>query len=67
MFLDLATGFPGSLHGSRLLRYTSLFVKANDKEILAELEKLIENLTVHTLILGDGGYPLTSWLVGSSL
>ena len=63
LFLDLATGFPGSLHNSRLLRHTSLFIKANDKEILAEPEKLIENLTVRLLILGDGGYHLTSWLV----
>ena len=63
MFLDLATGFPGSFHDSRLLRHTSLFLKANDKEILAEPEKLTENLTVRPLILGDGGYPLTSWLL----
>ena len=63
MFLDLATGFPGSLHDSSQLRHRLLPVKANDKEILAEPEKLIENLTVHPLILGDGGYPLTSWLV----
>ena len=26
---------------------------------------MIENLTVRPLILGDGGYPLTSWLVRS--
>ena len=54
LFLDLATGSPGSLHNSRLLRHTSLVVKANDKEILAEPEKLIENLTVRPIILGDG-------------
>ena len=65
MFLDLATGFPGSFHDSHLLRHTSLFVKANNKEILAEPEMFIENLTVRPLILGDGGYPLTSWLVRS--
>ena len=44
LFLELATGFPGSLHDSRLLWHTSLFVKANSKEILAEPEMLIENL-----------------------
>ena len=65
LFLDLATEFPRSLHDSRLLRHTSLFIKANDKEILAEPEKLIDNLTVRPLILGDGGCPLTSWLVHS--
>ena len=54
LFLDLATEFPGSLHDSLLLRHTSLFAKANDKEILAEPEKLIENLTVRPLILEDG-------------
>ena len=63
MFLDLATRFPDSLHDSRLLRHTSLFAKSNDKEILAEPQKLIEHLKVHPLILGDGGYPLTCWLV----
>ena len=65
MFLDLTTGFPGSFHDSHLLRHRSLFVKANNKEILAEPEMFIENLTVRPLILGDGGYPLTSWLVRS--
>ena len=50
------------MHDSRLLRHGSLFVKANDKEILAEPKKLIENLIVCSIIL-DGGYPLTSWLV----
>ena len=50
------------MHDSRLLRHGSLFVKANNKEILAEPKKLIENLTVFPIIL-DGGYPLTSWLV----
>ena len=63
MFLDLATGFPGTFHDSHLLRHTSLFVKA--KEILAEPEMFIENLTVRPLLLGDGGYPLMSWLVRS--
>ena len=62
LFLDFTTGFPDSLHDSHLPRHTS-FLKANGKEILAEPEKLIENLTVCPLILGDAGYPLTFWLV----
>ena len=64
LFLDLAKGFPGRLPDSRLLRHTSLFVKANNKEILAEPENSSPLLTVRSLILGDGGgYPSTSWLV----
>ena len=63
LFLNLATGFPSCLHDSRLLIHTSLFVKANDKEILAEPKKLIKNLIVCPLIW----WVSLKVLVGSSL
>ena len=63
LFLDVATGFPGSIHDARLLRQTSLFQKAQTAEILNKPEDIVENIRVRPLLLGDGGYPLSIWLV----
>ena len=34
VFLDIATGFPGSVHDARVLRSTSLFAQAERRDIL---------------------------------
>ena len=60
IFLDVATGFPGSIHDSRLLRHTSLF---ENQEILTKPEDIIENARVRPMLLGDGGYPLRLWIM----
>ena len=47
IFYDVATGFPGSVHDSRILRNTTVF----------------RNVRVRPIILGDAGYPLSTWLL----
>ncbi|XP_066934300.1 uncharacterized protein [Clytia hemisphaerica] len=61
--LDVATGFPGSIHDARVLAHTSLFRKAERLEILTDPTKRIDNNTIRPLLLGDGAYPLVPWLV----
>ena len=63
VILDIATGFPGSVHDSRVLRHTSVFRRAENQEILPSPEDIIEGQRVGPLILGDGSYPLLKWLI----
>ena len=64
MFIDVSTGWPGSMHDARVLRLSSLYRKATNDEILTEPEKIIEGVPVRPLILGDSAYPLLPWLIG---
>ncbi|XP_068686411.1 putative nuclease HARBI1 [Montipora foliosa] len=51
MFLDAMTGWPGSVHDSRVLRNSNLFATAGQK------------FDSDKHLLGDGGYPLLPWLI----
>ena len=62
-FLNLATGFLGSCHDARNFRNTSLYMQAENGEILTKPEDVIENSRVTPLVLGDEAYPLLPWLI----
>ena len=63
MFLDVLTGFPGSVHDARMLRASTLYRKYEANELLTRPEKIIEEMHVTPLLLGDGAYPSTMWFV----
>ena len=69
MFLDVSTGFPGSVHEcyvqphARMLRASTLYQKCEANELLTRPEKIIEEMRVRPLLLGDGAFPSTMWLV----
>ena len=63
VFLDIATGFLGSVHDARVLRSTSIFAQAERRDIFDSPQELINGLLVRPLILGDGAYPPTTWQV----
>ena len=69
MFLDVSTGFPGSVHECyvqahvRMLRASTLYQKCEANELLTRPEKIIEEMRVRPLLLGDGAFPSTMWLV----
>ena len=63
VFLDVATGFPGSYHDAGNFRNSSLYTQAENGEILIKPEDVIENSRVRPLVLGDGAYPLLPWLI----
>ena len=50
------------MHDSRVLRNSSLFQQAEQLEILTKPDDVIDNVRVRPLLLGDGGYPLCTWL-----
>ena len=63
IFLDVMTGIPGSVHDSRALRNSSLYKKAEENEILRGPMHEFQGSHVRPLVIGDGGYPLLSWLM----
>ena len=63
LFLDVATGFPGSMRDSQVLRYSSLFRRVEQNETLKNPKDITDNLTVRPLLLGDGEYLLCKWLM----
>ena len=63
LFLDFCTDFPGNVHDSRILHNSAIYAKAESSQILNFPNDVIENVTICPLILGDGGYPLITWLM----
>ena len=63
MFLDVSTGFPGSVHDARMLRASTLYQKCEANELLTHPEKIMEEMRVRPFLLGDRAYPSTTWLV----
>ena len=57
MFLDVSTGFPGSVYDARMLHASTLYQKCEANELLTRPEKIIEEMRVRPLLLGDGGFP----------
>ena len=55
MILDLASGYPGSLHDSRVLQKSNTFQMAEDTYLLSSQYDIIENARASPLILADGG------------
>eukprot|EP00795_Rhopilema_esculentum_P003531 gene3531-2015_t len=62
-FIDISTGFPGSIHDARVLRENSIYHTAERGDILNNPLAYIENQPVKPFIIGDGAYPLSSWLL----
>ena len=62
-FIDISSGFLGSVHDARVLRASAIFNQAENGQILTRPTLNIENLTVKPMIIGDGAYPLSTWLL----
>ena len=62
-FLDVATGFPGSIHDARVLRMSGFFGRAQRGEILRGPVRHIDGIPVGPLIAADSAYPGLPWLV----
>lgn len=62
-FLDVATGFPGSLHDARVLRNSALFNRAENHIILNEPTVDVLGQAIKPIILADGAYPPVRWIL----
>ena len=62
-FLDVAAGFPGSMHDSRVLRNSTLYRGINNNELLAGPTVRVGGREIKPILLGDSAYPLSTWLL----
>ncbi|OAY67860.1 putative nuclease HARBI1 [Ananas comosus] len=63
-FLDIVTGWPGSMSISRLLKHSYFFrLCESGKRLNGPTKKLVENEEIREYIVGDAAYPLFSWLM----
>lgn len=63
MFLHVVVGIPGSVDVARMLRSSSLYWKCESKELCIRPLRVIEWAQVQPLVLEDGAYPTTDWLL----
>ena len=61
IFLDVATGFPDSIHDARMLRATKLYQDAEANITLTKPTDVLDNKEVRPFLISDGKYPSTSW------
>ena len=62
-FLDVAAGFPGSIHDSRVLRNSSLYRRITNNELLLGPTVRVAGREIRPVLLGDSAYPLSTWLL----
>ena len=62
-FLDVSTGYPGSIHDARILRMSRLHWKVSQGDWLKGPIKQIGPVEVGPLLVGDSAYPLSLWLM----
>lgn len=63
LFMDISTGWPGSIHDARVLRLSRIFREIENGTILTRPVEVINGTNVRPLILGDPAYPLRPWLM----
>ena len=56
-------GWPGSVHDARVFANSSVYHKANQKEILNTNRVRIRGIDIYPFIVADSAYPLKSWLM----
>ena len=62
-FLDVGTGYPGSIHDARILRLSKLHSKIDQGNLLKGPLKQIGGSEIGPLLVGDSAYPLSVWLM----
>ena len=62
-FMDIYSGWPGSVHDGRVLTNSKLFQAAEAGTLLPNTTKSINGIDVPLLILGDPASPMLPWLM----
>ena len=61
-FIWVSNGAPGNTHDSTYFQSTSLWDSITKGKVLPSQVQNIDNLEIPPLILGDGAFPLRSWI-----
>ena len=62
-YIHIVSGFPGSIHNARVLRASSTYRKATIGDILSKPIALFGNQQLKPMIIEDGAYPSSTWLL----
>ena len=62
IFMDIAAGFPGSLHDARVPRNSSIYDRAEHGDVPAAPIHVIGGHEIQPYLVGDSAYPLSRWL-----
>ena len=62
-FMDVYTGWPGSVHDACVLMNSTLFLKCDRGTYPPNCPKDINGTSIPLFIIGDPAYPLTPWLI----
>ena len=62
-FIWASVGAPGNMHDSTLLQSTDLWKKIVDRKVIPNVAQQVENVEIPPLILGDGAFPLRTWIM----
>ena len=61
-FIWASVGAPGNTHDSTLLQSTDLWRKIVEGDFIPNVAQKIEDIEIPPLILGDGAFPLRTFL-----
>ena len=64
-FIWPSIGAPGNTHDSTYFQSTSLWEKITKGELIPSKVQTVDDIGIPTQILGDGAFPLRSWLMKS--
>ena len=62
VFLDITTGFPGSVHDSCVLLDSTLYRNTEQGRILIMPTETVQGIAMRPILLDGGRYPLKPWL-----
>ena len=62
-FMHVAIGYPGSMHDARVLRHSEIYELASNGTILSAPTRQIQGQHVRPLLIGDGAYAISSWII----
>ena len=62
LFLDVAAGYPGSMHDAHVLRNSNIFDRAERGQIFQGPFIRIDNFDIGPYLVGDSAYPIAPWL-----